>query len=628
MKTPAQIENIIEIIKRNYEGIQMERAALFVTMLLSLCVFSHHAQAMQAVDLENYIDMKKQMDFFMIKAGLTQKQFKEIHFARNNNQKSDVNYSDISASDSGFRKLPPEKSIFHQIGAGNENNEKWTNDKGEEYVFNPSTNPPKLVTNAANIGTYNYIPESDPAGHYLLDVLPYLLWGNSESDLTTFEERFRLFEKAKDETEPVKKVGLGIKGVSRIGATVYTINMTVKKLKNDGIPPQVVARARTIQAEMDIENLYSKGSTLSVRNTSLDYKTLDDSELSKLMLDLNLDNTQEIIDVRNFRFPAGPVNQKQEEEQNTQSFNDDQRIKIADLAVKRRTNAKAEKNLVKRSVTGESKTNSGAGNVLSSADRQKLLSGNYALATFYNPLYSPYSTFRFLGDPYKLSLRNGSSSSLTLRFYQVKESIPNSDSDPAKGNTLVLSDRIKVHAKDYGDYSYIAWGSWSGSKNTRVLPVSGIPRVTSDGHWLYGQKLGRADIPRSGSARYVGQLMGGWRLDTVREMNSITGDINMAVTFRDSNFDLSGAMNLTRNDKAWATARFMHNSNNRVSDTTFLRCCHHFSTSLINANFSDGVISGSFFGANAAEVGGNFYVIKSGKDGGEYAEGIFRAKKQ
>ena len=295
--------------------------------------------------------------------------------------------------------------------------------------------------------------------------------------------------------------------------------------------------------------------------------------------------------------------------------------------VKQRANAKAEKNLAKRNIT--TNIDGGAGNVvgnISAADRQKLLSGNYVLATFYIPPYNPGSTFRFLGWPYKLPLRNSSSSSLTLRFSQVKESIPNSD--PAKGNTLVPSDRIKVHARDYGDYSYIAWGSWSGGKNTRVLPVSGNPRVTSDGHWLYGQKLGRADIPRSGSARYVGQLMGGWRSNTVREIDSITGDINMAVTFRDSNFDLSGAMNLSRNGKAWATARFMHNSNNTVSDTAFLRCCHHFSTSLINANFSGGAISGSFFGANAAEVGGNFYVIKSGKDGRGYAEGVFRAKKQ
>ena len=197
--------------KRNYKSTRTKNVMLSSTLLLSLCIFSYYAHAIQTDEdresstpnrsiMENYINMKTQMDIFLIESGLTEKQYKEIHFARNNRQKPDVNYSDISASDSGFRKLSPEKSIFHRIGPGNENNEKWTNTKGEEYVFNLSTNPPKLVTDAANIGTYNYRPESDIFGHYLLDVLPYLLWGNSEFDPTTFERRVRLYEKAIDET--------------------------------------------------------------------------------------------------------------------------------------------------------------------------------------------------------------------------------------------------------------------------------------------------------------------------------------------------------------------------------------------------------------------------------------------
>ena len=215
MKIPVKIENIMKTItcKRNYKSTRTKNVTLPSTLLLSLCIFSYYTQAIQTdegrepsspnrvtMKIEKYIDMKTQMDIFLTESGLTEKQYKEIHFARNNKQKSDVNYSDISASDSGFRKLSPEKSIFHQIGPGNQKNEKWTNAKGEEYVFNPSTNPPKLVTDSANIGTYNYRPESDIFGHYLLDVLPYLLWGNSEFDPTTFEKRVRLYEKAIDET--------------------------------------------------------------------------------------------------------------------------------------------------------------------------------------------------------------------------------------------------------------------------------------------------------------------------------------------------------------------------------------------------------------------------------------------
>ena len=476
--------------------------------------------------------------------------------------------------------MPPEKSIFHQIGRGNENNEKWTNDKGEEYVFNPSTNPPKLVTNSVNIGTYNFRPESDLAGHYLLDVLPYLLWGNSESDSTTFEERSRLFDKA----------------------LLDTINI-IKKLQNDDVPPQVVARVKKIQADMDIENRSGKGSLLPVGNISLDYKTLDDSRLG---LDLISDNSQETIDVQNFRFSTGPVNQQQKEAQNTQSFNDDQRIKTVDLAIKRR-----QEHLT-----------------------TKLKSGNYAFGTIIGGNFSRNSESQsgFIGvdttpsvdggtvDRYLFGyarnilpvIRNGNSISIGLSFDNLKESVPSNSS----GNTsLVSSDRVRARSGDYGDYSYIAWGSWSGGANTRYFNNNRI----RGGHWIYGQRLETVDIPKSGSARYVGQVRGdyvhGGRATV--EMNSITGDINMNVTFRDGNNSLSGAMNLDRHDTHWARARF-NTQNARSSSGSNI-----FRTSLKVQGGGRGQLRGSFFGANAAEAGGSFAVNKDG-----IAVGVFRAKKQ
>ena len=266
---------------------------------------------------------------------------------------------------------------------------------------------------------------------------------------------------------------------------------------------------------------------------------------------------------------------------------------------------------------------------ISDVDRLKLLSGNHAFAI--NTDTSPdidMSTYGSYPDPlyYNLSLPNDrglpndSGSNLTLRFSELKESIPNDD--PAKGNTLVPSDRIKVHARDYGDYSYIAWGSWSSGKNTRLID-GGRQMLTPGGRWIYGQRLKAADIPRSGSARYAGQLMGGWvsnwkMHDSAREMDSITGDINMAVTFQDNDFSISGTMNLNRNGEDWATARF-DKRNAKVSSS--ILWAHHFSF------ISGGVnLSGSFFGANAAEVGGTFSYGKREND--ETAVGVFRAKKQ
>ena len=657
MKTPAQIENIIKLIKRNYKSTQMECAALLSTMLLSLCIFPHHAQAMQedtgkgsllpaptgnrlleiqtAVEnnavMENYNIIKTQMDLVLIRLGLTEKQFKEIHFARNNKQKSDVNYSDISASDSGFRKLPSEKSIFHQIGRGNENNEKWTNNKGEEYVFNPSTNPPKLVTNAANIGTYNYRPESDVMGHYVSDVLPYLLWGNSESDPTTFEERIRLYEKGIDEAT------WGVAGLeaantltttdivvdSTSSAMNLTMNRITKKLQNDGVPPQVV---------FSIKNRIVGGLLGPAGNIFLDYKELDDF---KLRLDLISDNAQENIDVQKFRFPKDLINPQQKEERNTQNFNDDQWIKTADLAVKQRLNAEAEKNLANRNgtenVAGGRPDDLDITIDISDADRLKLLSGNYAML-YYTDLYFDSDLLHWsLGSSYYLPLRNNNSSSLTLRFPILKESIPNSD--PAKSNTLIPSDRIKVHARDYGDYSYVAWGSWSNGKNTRIRHhfQDGRQSVnpTLGGYWIYGQKLELGDIPRSGSARYTGQVKGHYMSermasDTI-EMNSITGDINMNVNFRDSDFSLSGAINLDRNGEDWATARF--NNQKPEGGIGFYSGYHFFIRLDVDGDRDQNPSNfmwGDFFGANAAEVGGGFGVEK----GRERANGIYRAKKQ
>ena len=668
MKTPAQIENIIKILKRNYKSIQMERAALLSTMLLSLCIFPHHAQAMQedtdqgsllsaptgnklleiqtAVKnnavIENYNDMQKQMDIFLGMAGLTEKQFKAIHFARNNNQNSDMNYSDISAIGSGFRKLPSEKSIFHQIGEGNENNEKWTNAKGEEYVFNLSTNPPKLVTNAVNIGTYNYRPESDTAGHYLLDVLPYLLWGNSESDSTTFEERFRLFEQAKDETTLIEKGILLERAVARMGRTAgvaagRSIRRGLERGKNvaSNAIDMTIKELKKIQADMGIENLTDQGLLLSVGKISLDYKTLDDSELG---FDLISDNAQENIGVQKFRFLTDLINPQQKEERNSQSFNDDQRIRIADLAGKQRRIKQASRNQHKKS--------DGAGDILSAADSLRL-GGNYAYGVAYGKRFiSILRPYRNQSAPLT---KNGGNNSASLFFDNLLEEITSSSTR--------FSERVKASSEGYGDYNHTAWGAWSGGQNTRLnlgnaidyyiqarnggkifinngKITGGISGWNSDltaqgGHWVYGQKPGSADIPRSGSARYVGQLMGGFWADrrsgsSIPEINSITGDIKMAVTFRNDNNSISGSLNLKRSGADWASASF-NTLNARSAPSEKFRSSDYFST-LLNSTSGGGKLTGSFFGANAAEAGGTFNLSKrEGADRGS-AIGVFRAK--
>ena len=261
----------------------------------------------------------------------------------------------------------------------------------------------------------------------------------------------------------------------------------------------------------------------------------------------------------------------------------------------------------------------------------KLRSGNYAFGTIIGGNFSRNSGSQsgFIGvdttpsvdggtvDRYLFGyarnilpvIRNGNSTSIGLSFDNLKESVSSNSSGNA---SLVSSDRIRAHSEDYGDYSYIAWGSWAGGENTRYRNYDRI----RGGHWIYGQRLGTVDIPKSGSARYIGQVRGNYvnRDRATVEMNSITGDINMNFTFRDSNFSLSGVMNLDRNGEDWATARF-----NRQN----ARSGNIFRTSLKVQGGGRGQLRGSFFGANAAEAGGSFAVNKDG-----IAVGVYRAKKQ
>ena len=70
----------------------------------------------------------------------------------------------------------------------NENdNVVYTKETGEEAVFNKNGN---LVTNDWNRGSFNYGKYEQPINKFLLDIWPWLVWGNTKNDPTTFDERF------------------------------------------------------------------------------------------------------------------------------------------------------------------------------------------------------------------------------------------------------------------------------------------------------------------------------------------------------------------------------------------------------------------------------------------------------
>ncbi|MBO7583050.1 MAG: hypothetical protein J6T20_04605 [Treponema sp.] len=69
---------------------------------------------------------------------------------------------------------------------GEDENEVYTNDDGREFVYDKDG---KLVTNAWNQGSYNYAPYSKPVDKFLLDILPWIVWGNTRDDPTSMRER-------------------------------------------------------------------------------------------------------------------------------------------------------------------------------------------------------------------------------------------------------------------------------------------------------------------------------------------------------------------------------------------------------------------------------------------------------
>ena len=76
----------------------------------------------------------------------------------------------------GWHLLPPEQSIFHDNGDKYPEC-KYVNDDGREVVYDGATH--QIITDIRYVGTYNFInPQTSKLGHFLVDVLPYLIMGN------------------------------------------------------------------------------------------------------------------------------------------------------------------------------------------------------------------------------------------------------------------------------------------------------------------------------------------------------------------------------------------------------------------------------------------------------------------
>ena len=127
-----------------------------------------------------------------------------LHWGRNAKNKK-VSYSDVTGQTSLWKQLPDNQAIFHQMGEGNEENEKYVNPDGREMIYKPlSNNTASLVIDDTNLGTYNYVhPDGsllNAIGHGILDVTPYMIFGNTPSDMFTVE-RFKALNNMLKEEE-------------------------------------------------------------------------------------------------------------------------------------------------------------------------------------------------------------------------------------------------------------------------------------------------------------------------------------------------------------------------------------------------------------------------------------------
>lgn len=138
--------------------------------------------------VKNYFDSKinKVKDYI--------NSIKETHYTRNkfNNPPSTKEHAEQLVEEKLFIKMSETKDMYHELGVSTDhnpvNNDKYVSIDGHiEGIYDENG---KLVTDPVNQGTYNFAdPNNEPIEHFVKDVIPYYLWGNSPDDPTSFWER-------------------------------------------------------------------------------------------------------------------------------------------------------------------------------------------------------------------------------------------------------------------------------------------------------------------------------------------------------------------------------------------------------------------------------------------------------
>ena len=121
---------------------------------------------------------------------------KEMHYNRNDNQPIESlpqtqEEAEELVSQGLWRKMEASESLCHQYTAGDAgSNVKYMSSDGHFEVIYDANGA--MVIAPEDAGSYNLSPPDGligKAGHFLVDMLPWYLWGNAPNDSTTIGER-------------------------------------------------------------------------------------------------------------------------------------------------------------------------------------------------------------------------------------------------------------------------------------------------------------------------------------------------------------------------------------------------------------------------------------------------------
>ena len=148
------------------------RKLIWIGILLSIVVFNINAETnMLKTFAKSYkeSDLNKCLEKGLAKMGI------DISKSIPDENLSAINYILKHTYENNIHKMRGEKD-----------NTVYINNDGREAVYDKDGN---LVTNDWNKASFNFASYDQPVNKFLMDIFPWMVWGNARKDPTTFEER-------------------------------------------------------------------------------------------------------------------------------------------------------------------------------------------------------------------------------------------------------------------------------------------------------------------------------------------------------------------------------------------------------------------------------------------------------